>query len=352
MKNQNENDDTADVEDDIILPRRVALHCSVWPSQNDTIQSNFPPHGIFEIAASVEHSAALVRRPTGDIEVYTWGNATLGALGVPIETNSTSTSKHSADHKKSASHASSIAANSIFPLPTVVESLTYRSHKQMSGFPRGLTLGPYSSFVLLSNGKCMSFGYSAVGMLGHAYGVTHSMKPKELFCPNQGFVSVSAGAFHVVAVTENGEAHSWGINSDDRLGLGTGEFASKVRQHDDNGNSKKNNSSSVGIEWVPQHVECPDSMSPVIRACAGYDCSMIVTRSGEVYSFGRRSGKLGKGELVADVAVPQPLYGGLRLFHNSASNPKADVRLKKKTGIQRVDSEGNLNLHCLKKQDI
>lgn len=188
----------------------------------------------------------------------------------------------------------------------------------------------------------MSFGYSAVGMLGHGYGGTHSMKPEEVFLPNHGFASVSAGAFHVVAIAEDGQAYSWGINSHDRLGLGTGEFANKVQVPLADGSKSK---SGVGIEWVPQCVDCPNILKdPVILACAGYDCSMLVTSSGQVYSFGKRSGKLGKGELVADVSVPEPLYGGLRLFHNRSRKMSGSSK-PKKSGLTRMDSEGNLRLH-------
>ena len=51
------------------LPRRVALRCRV-PHQIDN-GSNAPPSGIFAIAASEEHSAALVHRSSGAVELYT-----------------------------------------------------------------------------------------------------------------------------------------------------------------------------------------------------------------------------------------------------------------------------------------
>jgi hypothetical protein len=97
----NNNNNTTTTHDEfadcVFLPRRVALHCRVIHEKQpksfntssvsssslteeaaeaveiDSSTSKFPPYGIFSIAASVEHSSALVKRPSGDIEIYTWG---------------------------------------------------------------------------------------------------------------------------------------------------------------------------------------------------------------------------------------------------------------------------------------
>ena len=58
-----------------------------------------------------------------------------------------------------------------------------------------------------------------------------------------------------------------------------------------------------------------DPNNRIALACAGYDSSMLVTESGQVLSFGKRSGRLGRGEISSNVNTPQPLYGGLHLFH-------------------------------------
>jgi hypothetical protein len=55
----------------VFLPRRVALHCRVI--QQKQLSPVLPPYGIFSIAASIDNSAALVRRPSGEIELFTWG---------------------------------------------------------------------------------------------------------------------------------------------------------------------------------------------------------------------------------------------------------------------------------------
>lgn len=342
-----------DVED-ILLPRRVALHCSVWPGKEGSKKHGelLPQEGVFGIAASAEHSAALVRRATGDIEVYMWGNATVGALGLPIAKES----QVKVDGRLTQRPRSN--ANNIFPLPTVLECLSYRPDRESPlGFPRQVSLGPYCSFVVMSTGKCMSFGFSAEGMLGHGYGLRHTMEAKEVFFPpgetdgDNGVVSITAGAYHAIALTKQGHAYSWGINSDDRLGHGTGEFVDVVPE-----DGKYGKKDFVIIEWVPQQIDLTstslgktsdsDSLH-CIEACAGYDSSMLVARSGQVYSFGKRSGRLGKGEVASDVSVPEPLHGGLRLFNNSkrqhdqSSDGSARTRTMKPS-LKRILSDGNV----------
>ncbi|KAL7471790.1 hypothetical protein ACHAXS_012101 [Conticribra weissflogii] len=82
------------ISTDVFLPRRVALHCKIVsrkPQSDIQLSSNVrsngapsPPFGIFCIAASIEHSAALVRRPSGSVELYTWGRGDHGALGLSL----------------------------------------------------------------------------------------------------------------------------------------------------------------------------------------------------------------------------------------------------------------------------
>jgi alpha-tubulin suppressor-like RCC1 family protein len=327
-----EDGQDGDGQEDTLLPHRVALHCTIWPQKGSS--SSYPPQGIFDIAASAEHSAALVRRATGAIEVYTWGNATLGALGLPMTQDP---SDPSVKIQGSPTRKPPSNANNIFPLPTVLESLSHRPNGD-SPFPREISLGPYCSFVVMSNGRCYSFGFSAEGMLGQGVGITHSMDPKQVFLPPSerqkvnGIVSVSAGAFHAIAIDESGHAFSWGINSDDRLGLGTDEFGKLTSTP-----SEEKKEIQV-VEWFPQYVDVQEHTSlscqataaedstRVVRACAGYDASLLVMRSGQVLSFGKRSGRLGKGEVASNVAVPKPMFGGLRLFHNNNNKSRRQRR--------------------------
>ncbi len=65
------------------LPRCVALECTVVP-QSISSPSSLPPYGIFSIAASIRHSTALVRRSSGEIEQYGWGEDHALGLESPV----------------------------------------------------------------------------------------------------------------------------------------------------------------------------------------------------------------------------------------------------------------------------
>mmetsp|Transcript_10427 Transcript_10427/g.11861 ORF Transcript_10427/g.11861 Transcript_10427/m.11861 type:complete len:875 (-) Transcript_10427:45-2669(-) len=330
----NELNTEGDSAEDAVLPRRVGLHCTVWSQEGDSIDTSLPSQGVFDVAASTEHSSALVRRATGDIEVYMWGNASIGALGLPLNLRSQ-------EIRCEIARKPSFKKKNITSLPSIVEKLCHRRNENpQSPFPTQVSLGPYCSFVVMSNGKCMSCGFSAEGMLGHGYNKTYSAEPSEVFLPqsengsksSSRIVSVSAGAFHALALTDDGNVYSWGINSNERLGLGVFDYSSLAPSISD----KKEN--LVVTEWVPQRIDItskktttnnsnhkPSKITTIDRvrlACAGYDSSLIVTESGQVLSFGKRSGRLGQGEISANVSTPQPLYGGLHLFHQRRKGKK------------------------------
>jgi alpha-tubulin suppressor-like RCC1 family protein len=325
--------------EDVLLPHRVALHCTVWPERDREESqktyhlslSGLPRQGIFALAASSEHSAALVRRATGDIELYTWGNAAYHALGISQE------------------KISKLKPNKVCPVPTLVEQLSYLSSKDADQqkacmlesdppeFPVDISLGPYSSFVVTSSGRCLSFGISYDGMLGHGRNITEIKEPKAIAFPGRHRVtSISAGTGHVMALASGGTVYTWGKNTDGRLGLG--------HQHLPTLNADVSDLETT-IEWTPQEVAPPtkppkqigmpppcsagrdessvtySEYGPVVQVCAGLDCSIFVTSCGQVLSCGKHSGRLGLGESEADVHQPTPLFGGLRLWYRPAARP-------------------------------
>lgn len=330
--------------EDVLLPHRVALHCTVWPEKGGHEESQksgscsgmalskLPPQGIFALSASSEHSAALVRRATGDIELYTWGNAAYHALGLSQE------------------KLSKLKANKICPVPTLVEELSCFS-KEVSPKPTkqlldsdppespiDVSLGPYSTFVVTSKGRCFSFGISYDGMLGHGRNVTEVKEPNAISFPGTSHVvSVSAGTGHVMALADCGRVYTWGKNTDGRLGLG-----------DNHASTASENSTDMErtMEWTPQELPPPSRMAtlygfpptasgrrppaaapadvgygPVVQVCAGLDCSIFVTSCGQVLSCGKQSGRLGLGELEKDVHSPTSLFGGLRLWYRPVARP-------------------------------
>ena len=90
------------------------------------------------------------------------------------------------------------------------------------------------------------------------------------------------------------------------------------------------------VEWAPQPIFLSSGpltdATRVVHVCAGYDSSLLVVRSGQVLSCGKRSGRLGLGEVELDVSTPHPLFGGFRLFYaDFASGRKPPLPCRKNT---------------------
>jgi alpha-tubulin suppressor-like RCC1 family protein len=283
--------------EDVLLPKRVALQCQVWPDSEGG--------GIFSIAAGEFHSAALIHRPTGAVELYTWGDATHGALGL-------TSSFDSNDH-------GSLLAPRLSSIPSIVPTLSYQpsyakgdaGQPPLSGrlttsvvfptvgqsilstagsrpeIPVQVALGRNSTFVVTSFGRCISFGNSLFGLLGHGKRFTATNSPTPIQFPPNGknqarIKSVSIGAKHALAVGVDGQVYTWGTDPVTEIG-----------------------------EYHPQKLDCS---GVVVTACAGYDSSIIVQQDGKTMSFGKGSGRLGLGEGNSDQKQPAPLFGGLHLW--------------------------------------
>lgn len=244
-------DDDEDEMEVVILPRRVSLRCTTvhHPIKSSSSQSPLNnnhdttslSYGIFAIEASVDHSAAIVRRPNGDIELYTWGDATHFALGIPTTQSTLLTS--SSSHQSS----SSTTANQqqqrpsmirVVPVPSFVSSLSRIVHtttdtttistKTSSSvsssssmllqydkgeYPINVSLGPKCTFIITSLGRCFSFGSCSNGMLGHGVNIIEMRNPKEIIISNNNnnITNISAGSSHVVATTLSGHVYGWGM---------------------------------------------------------------------------------------------------------------------------------------------
>eukprot|EP00523_Entomoneis_sp_CCMP467_P011402 CAMPEP_0168721772 /NCGR_PEP_ID=MMETSP0724-20121128/2258_1 /TAXON_ID=265536 /ORGANISM="Amphiprora sp., Strain CCMP467" /LENGTH=748 /DNA_ID=CAMNT_0008768431 /DNA_START=132 /DNA_END=2379 /DNA_ORIENTATION=- len=294
-----------DEMESVLFPRRAALRCRVpqsWQQPGNGLTS--PPPGIFSISASQDHSAALVHRSTGDVELYTWGNAMSGALGLPQQ-----------PAKPEMSEGGSATPVHVVPVPSFVASLSRSSNADASTssllmrhygeYPISVTLGKQCSFVSTSMGRSFSFGSSTVGMLGLGDGITQAQQPQELSLGNSSdtFLSVSAGAEHVVALGASGAVYSWGA-----LPQNISEMSGSP-----NGRTHSIPSTS-SYKWTPRKVDRPSQQSTsrdcrwkrIVAACAGHDSSAFVVDSGHVFSSGKSSGRLGLGETTKNAEVPMP----------------------------------------------
>ncbi|GAX23256.1 hypothetical protein FisN_21Hh059 [Fistulifera solaris] len=308
-----------DEMENVILPRRVALRCQIAQEHNTSPDNIGPPHGIFSIQASAEHSAALVRRESGDVELYTWGNATHGALGIL---------QASMDQRKHSVESTSPSPVRVVPVPSFVAALSRSSNKHAKTssmlaageYPAQIALGRACSFVTTSNGRCFSFGISEEGMLGLGKDYPEAFQPTEIAFPSNSerehLIKVSVGAHHVHATTKKGNVYSWGRISSS----GMQEDATNL------------------FQWSPCQLSFPKrpdendmlqkdkASDSIIEAVAGFDCSVFVSETGEVLSCGNASGRLCQGDRSEDLHSPRPVYGGLRLFNTPTSKTSKDAK--------------------------
>ena len=281
------------VKDEICpLPRRVALHTQI------PVDSGVG--GIVAVCASTEHSAALVQRPTGAVEIYTWGNATHGALGLPRPLAGLDALESPVQVVPVPSFCAALSSS-----PQSTPSLLRRNE-----VPTQISLGPYTTHVVTSKGRLFSCGSSQHGLLGAGRDVTQCPSPYEVELPAP-VALVRAGKDHVVATTTTGQAWAWGTAA--HCGLITKDPA--------------------GILWTPQALNVPD----VLEAAAGYDNTVLVQRNGTVWSCGKASGRLGLGETSPSssnchspgsthgdseiVKEPARLWGGLALWRRGVKQP-------------------------------
>jgi alpha-tubulin suppressor-like RCC1 family protein len=318
---------THDDKECVVLPRRVALRCTVQRNTSHHQDGVVTvPMGIFAVQASADHSAALVRRSTGDVELYTWGSAMGGALGLP----------HPAQQPALNDRPQSPTASPVrvVPVPSFVAYLSRTSNsdaqasslllQDVGEYPVDLALGRSSSFVVTSIGRCFSFGMSDEGMLGLGHGMTECHQPTEIQMPegsrHDKITSVSAGASHVLVCTASGNAYAWGVGRSAGLDIDVQPTAVPSNSSRSSQAPKKN---PPRIEWSPVQIKIGLDQSdnerdapsiPIVQACAGDDCSLFISESGQVFSAGRSSGRLGRGDIDEEIALPKPLFGGLHLF--------------------------------------
>jgi len=336
---------SVDESDDVLLPRRVALHCQVSqkPGQKPGVK-----YGIFSLAASMHHSAALVRRSNGSTELYTWGYAGDGALGLgarnaqvvvtptlvrdlPPYLNTQSShnliSKEATISTLLTSALSKSSSYSTGKRPTL--SLGSRSGGMSSSHSEVLVdiaVGVRSTFLLTSEGKCLVFGKSDCGLLGLGEGTTQVMNATRIAFGESSvgrempqIKSFSVGLHHAVAVSLTGEVWRWGSSEYGQLGPVVADAADAADMV----------STGCGscILWRPERLILEKDGDSMIEGggscdadlvCAGSDATVLVMKSGAVLSCGRNSGRLGQGELDENVYEPTPMFGGVKLWHDDA----------------------------------
>lgn len=184
---------------------------------------------IVQVSAGNNHSLVL----TEDGNVYSWGAGFYGQLGTGISGNGSSR-----------------------PTPQHVTALSGKNIVQVSA-------GVQFSLALTEDGNVYSWGDGRSGQLGLG-NTSQQNTPREVTTlSGKNIVQIVAGSLHALALTADGEVYSWGRGSNGRLGLGD-----TINQD------------------TPRLIEALENRE-IIQIQAGSSHSLALTKSGDIYGWGR-----------------------------------------------------------------
>ncbi len=216
---------------------------------------------VSEVAVGGGHSLVL----TSSGQLYAFGSNIFGQLG-----NTTNEGTYNPN-----------------PTPTPI------SLPGASGPVSEIAAGELHSLALTFTGQLYAFGSNQYGQLGVASNQgTEEPNPTPTLVSLPGasgpVSKIAAGGAHSLALTSTGQLYAFGTNYSGQLGnttnLGTG----------------KPNS-------TPTLVSLPGASGPVREIAAGYNHSLALTSSGQLYTFGANSaGQLGNTILGTEVPNPTP----------------------------------------------
>ena len=165
-------------------------------------------------------------------------------------------------------------------------------------------------------------------MLGLGSTTSTSPTPTEVkLDTSERIQAISIGEKHAVAVSNQGRAYTWGrfehgittASEDAKTSLSS----PKAVKFADLMTSKTSTLEKAIMRHIGQEDTSNDTSSNhdasndgVVCAHAGRDLSVFVMESGSVLTCGKKSGRLGQGDVSMDVQSPSPMFGGLQLWRN------------------------------------
>lgn len=213
-----------------------------------------------------------------DGTLWSWGRNQYGQLGLSSSSSFGSSSSFNA-------YASQVTAS-------VSSANSGSGTNSGSGILSGvvaMAAGAYHSLAVLNDGTVMAWGSNSSGQLGNGVSGpgTDSATPVAVTVL-QNAVSVAAGQYHSLALTADGQVYAWGFDGDGELGDGgfgsgtTGTFNGTF-----NGN--------VSLSPTPILVQL-GTTTPITSIVAGQYHSLSLAQDGSVFSWGSNSsGQLGDG---------------------------------------------------------
>jgi alpha-tubulin suppressor-like RCC1 family protein len=154
--------------------------------------------------------------------------------------------------------------------------------------------GSRFTLALTSSNQLYAFGSNQYGQLGVAAGSGApgpNPTPRLLTLPGAvgRVAALAAGSTHSLALTSTGELYTFGENQFGQLGRAA-------------------NSGTENANGVPERVSLPGASGQVVQIAAGYEQSLALTSTGQLYAFGgNRYGELGNAaNSGTQIANPTP----------------------------------------------
>jgi alpha-tubulin suppressor-like RCC1 family protein len=144
-----------------------------------------------------------------------------------------------------------------------------------TGPPVQAAIGREFSVVVTSTGQLYAFGENDFGQLGNPEGWGKYPTPEEVTLPGATgpVVQVAAGEYHTLALTSSGQVYTFGGNGEGQLGNGT-----------------------TSQQGTPEEITLPGATGLPVQVAAGWEDSVVLTSTGQLYTFGSNTyGQLGNG---------------------------------------------------------
>ena len=241
---------------------------------------NFLDETIISVSAGYGHSLAL----TDEGKVYAWGYNDYGQLGLGL------------------GYTSFREVN-----PTLID-YSNNDFNFLDETIIGIAAGSFYSLALTDEGKVYAWGYNNRGQLGLGNSGFDTQReiPTLIDYSNNDFnfldetiISIAAGEYHSLAVTDQGKVYAWGYNFQGQLGIGVSGSGIGVS------GSNAYRLNPTLIDYSNNDFNFLDET--IISVSAGYYHSHALTDEGKVYAWGyNKEGQLGLGDSGINASRKNP----------------------------------------------
>ncbi|XP_063982429.1 probable E3 ubiquitin-protein ligase HERC4 [Diachasmimorpha longicaudata] len=229
--------------------------------------------------------------PNQDPDMFCWGSTAHGELGLGGIEDENILIPREVDFDK-ATQVMQISCGENYTILITTEGHLYscgnndygqlgrlKSRKRFQEIPsldafvfKRVSCGGSHSLAINEWGQLFCWGSNSDGQLGLNSHVPIEETPRMVKSLGANFiVQVACGLKHALALTNNGELYAWGSNVEGQLGLGT----------------------DIKTELKPKLITSLAGIPIAFVACGGYH-SLIVSKSGAIYAWGRNTfGQLG-----------------------------------------------------------